>query len=160
MAGKTIKQVADVLGVSKTAIRNYMDDDFRAKYTEKDDKGVITITPDGYKLIALQLGRAEKLTETPESDFSETAENNENIVVPRSVWNMMMEQLKEKDRQLAARDKQLADLTDAVKSQAQSINADRHNTLADTLQAMLEASDPEPSEEQKKPGLLARLFGR
>lgn len=59
-------------------------------------------------------------------------------------------------RQLAARDKQLADLTDAVKSQAQSINADRHNTLAGTLQPMLEASDPEPSEEQKKPGLLAR----
>lgn len=44
---KTIKQIADEIGVSKTAIRNYMDDDFRAKYTAKDDKGVITITPMG-----------------------------------------------------------------------------------------------------------------
>lgn len=147
MDGKlTIKALADALGVSKTAIRNYMDDDFRAKYTEKDDKGVITITPNGYKLIALQLGRAEKLTESPESEFSETAENSENITVPRSVWNMMLEQLKEKDKQLAIKDQQLADLTDAVKAQAQSINADRHNTLAGTLQPMLSGGETPPAE--------------
>ena len=143
---KTIKQVADILGVSKTAIRNYMDDDFRAKYTEKDDKGVITITPPGYKQIALQLGRAEKLTETPETNFSETTENTENITIPHAVWQTVLDQLKEKDRQLAARDKQIADLTDAVKAQAQSINADRHNELAGTMQHVL----PEHSEPARK----------
>lgn len=122
---KTIKQLADELGVSKTAVRNYMDADFRAKYTEKDDKGVITITPDGCKVIAENLA---KPSETDRKGFVET----ELVTIPRSVLAAFERQLEEKDRQIA-------DLTAAVKSQAQSINADRHNALAGTMQQQLEA---------------------
>ena len=136
-AGKRIKQVADELGVSKTAIRNYMDDEFRAKYTAKDDKGVITITPDGCKLLSENIG---KQSENTEKNNPETG----NITIPLSAWQLMEaqlrekdEQLKAKDRQLDAKDQQIADLTAAVKEQAQSINVDRHNTLAGTLQPML-----------------------
>ena len=154
MDGKrTIKELADALGVSKTAIRNYMDADFRAKYTAKDDKGVITITPDGCKLLSENIG---KQAENSGKNNPET----ELLTIPRSVWQLMEDQIREKDEQLRVKDQQIADLTAAVKSQAQSINADRHNALAGTLQPMLGAGDPDPSEEQKKPGLLARLFGR
>lgn len=151
--GKTIKQLADALGVSKTAIRNYMDDDFRVKFTAKDDKGVITITPDGCKLISENIGKQAE----------NTAKNNpetELLTIPRSVWQLMEEQIREKDEQLRVKDQQIADLTAAVKSQAQSINADRHTALAGTLQPMLESSNPEPSEHQKKPGFFARFRGR
>jgi ERCC4-related helicase len=151
--GKTIKQLADALGVSKTAIRNYMDDDFRVKFTAKDDKGVITITPDGCKLISENIGKQAE----------NTAKNNpetELLTIPRSVWQLMEEQIREKDEQLRVKDQQIADLTAAVKSQAQSINADRHTALAGTLQPMLESSNPEPSEQQKKPGFFARFRGR
>lgn len=154
MDGKrTIKQLADELGVSKTWIRSYMDDDFRAKHTAKDDKGVITISPDGCKLLSENIGKQAENTgkSNPETEL---------LTIPRSVWQLMEDQIREKDEQLRVKDQQIADLTAAVKSQAQSINADRHNALAGTLQPMLEASDPEPSEEPKKPGLLARLFGR
>lgn len=153
MAGKTIKQLADALGVSKTAIRNYMDADFRAKYTAKDDKGVITITPDGCKVLSENIG---KQAENPGKNNPET----ELLTIPRSVWQLMEDQIREKDEQLRVKDQQIADLTAAVKSQAQSINADRHTALAGTLQPMLESSNPEPSEQQKKPGFFARFRGR
>jgi hypothetical protein len=154
MDGKrTIKQLADELGVSKTWIRSYMDDDFRAKYTAKDDKGVITISPDGCKLLSENIG---KQTENTGNASPET----ELLTIPRSVWQLIEDQIREKDEQLKVKDQQIADLTAAVKSQAQSINADRHNALAGTLQPMLENSNPEPSEQQKKPGFFARFRGR
>ena len=83
---KTIKQIADEIGVSKTAIRNYMDDDFRAKYTAKDDKGVITITPDGCKLLSENIG---KQSENPGKNNPET----ELLTIPRSVWQLMEERI-------------------------------------------------------------------
>lgn len=151
--GKTIKQLADALGVSKTAIRNYMDDDFRAKYTAKDDKGVITITPEGCKLLSENIG---KQTENTAKDGPET----ELVTIPRSVWQLMEDQIREKDEQLRIKDQQIADLTAAVRSQAQSINADRQTALAETLQPMLESADPEPSEQKRKSGLFAWMRGR
>lgn len=154
MDGKrTIKQLADELGVSKTWIRSYMDDAFRAKYTAKDDKGVITISPEGCKLLSENIG---KQTENTGNASPET----ELLTIPRSVWQLIEDQIREKDEQLKVKDQQIADLTAAVKSQAQSINADRHNALAGTLQPMLENSNPEPSEQQKKPGFFARFRGR
>ena len=122
---KTIKQLADELGVSKTAIRNYMDDDFRAKYTEKDSKGVITISADGCKLLSENIG---KQTENSAKEFSKT----ELLTIPKFIYDDLLEQLAKKDRQIS-------DLTEAVKSQAQSINADRYNELAGTLRHQLPA---------------------
>lgn len=142
---KTIKQMADELGVSKTAIRNYMDADFRAKYTAKDSKGVISITPEGCKLLSENIGKQEQSTA---NHFPET----ELLTIPKSVWDLMENQIREKDEQLRVKDLQIADLTETVKAQAQSINADRHNELAGTLQPMLQ--DPEKKE---KPGMIARL---
>lgn len=140
MDGKmTIKQLADALGVSKTAIRNYMDNEFRAKYTAKDDKGVITITPDGCKVLSENIG---KQTENTAKQFSET----ELLTIPRSVWQLMEDQIREKDEQLKVKDQQIADLTAANKELAQSINKDRANELAGTLQHML----PEHSKPARK----------
>lgn len=127
---KTIKQIADDLGVSKTAVRNYMDDDFRAKHTEKDCKGVVLVTPEGCKVIAERLGKTENIRkESPETAL---------VTIPRSVLTMLEEQIRVKDEQLAEKDAQIADLTAAVKAQAQSINADRHNELAGTMQKQLD----------------------
>lgn len=133
---KTIKQLADELGVSKTAVRNYMDADFRAKYTTKDDKEVITITPEGCEVIAQIF---EKRVESTPETSAETAL----ITIPRSVLQLLEEQLREKDNQIRSRDQQIADLTAAVNEQAQSINADRHNELAGTMQQFLPGTSSE-----------------
>lgn len=128
--GKTIKELADLLGVSKTAIRGYMTEEIRAKYTAKDSKGVITIDSAGCKLIAGLMERSDKLAEETENQFAESGENSGNVTIPRSVLEALEEQLRQKD-------KQIADLTETIKVQAQSINADRHNELAGTLQRQL-----------------------
>lgn len=133
----TIKALADTLGVSKTAIRNYMSDDFRAKHTAKDDKGVITIDPEGCKLLSENFG---KQAENPGKNSPET----EMLTIPRFIYDDLL-------AQLATKDQQISDLTATVKSQAQSINADRHNELAGTLQPMLTASQPAPVAEAAAP---------
>lgn len=144
---KTIKELADTLGVSKTAIRNYMDGDFRAKYTAKDDKGVITITPEGCKLLSENIG---KQAENTAKSIPET----ELLTIPRSVWQLMEDQIREKDEQLRVKDQQIANLTAAVNSQAQSINADRHTALADKLQPALAEHSEEP---KKKTGTFLKF---
>ena len=140
MENKTIKQLADEIGVSKTAVRNYMDDDFRAKYTAKDDKGVITITPEGCKVLSENIG---KQTDNTAKQFPET----ELLTIPRFIYEDLL-------AQLATKDKQISDLTAAVNAQAQSINADRHNELAGTLRPMLEDGTQEVPEQRKKTGLF------
>lgn len=92
---KTIKQLADEFGVSKTAVRNYLDDDFRAKYTEKDSKGVITVTPDGCKLLS------ENFSKQAESSAKNVAETDF-VTIPRSVLAMMERQIEQLQAELAA----------------------------------------------------------
>ena len=63
---KTIKELADELGVSKTAIRKHMNEDFRAAHTENLPGNVIGIDEDGCKLIA------ESLRKPPETRVRRT----------------------------------------------------------------------------------------
>ena len=91
---KTIKELANSLGVSKTAVRNYMDDDFRAKYTAKDSKGVITITPDGCKVLSENIGKQ------PENTAKNSPET-EMCTIPTSVLKTLQDQLAAKDEQIA-----------------------------------------------------------
>lgn len=90
---KTIKELADSIGVSKTAIRNYMDADFRAKYTAKDSKGVITITPEGCELLSENF---EKQPETTANNSPET----EMLTIPKFIYDDLQAQLKKKDDQI------------------------------------------------------------
>ena len=156
----TIKQLADVLGVSKTAIRKYLTTEFRANYVETTANKVILISETGCKLITESLQKSANLAETTANQFAETTENTANITIPLVVWNTLQEQLqekdqqlKEKDRQLAVKDEQINNLTEANKAQAQSINADRHNELLETAQLQLEAPG-------KKDSWFARFFGK
>lgn len=124
----TIKELADTLGVSKTAVRKHMSEDFRANYTEKDRKEVITIREDGCKLIAELMGRSDKLPQESENKFSETPET---ITIPRVVWIALEQQLKEKD-------KTIADLTATIRAQAQVVTQ-AQALHAGTLQQQLTA---------------------
>lgn len=137
MKQMTIKQLADKIGVSKTAIRKHLTDDFRENYTETAGNGVLTISSEGCKLIAETMQRTNKLLETSENHFTETTENIANITIPLVVWNTLQAQLEEKDRQLASKDEQIRNLTETAKVQAQSINTDRQNELAGTMKQLV-----------------------
>ena len=108
---KTIKQLADELGVSKTAIRKYMSEEFRQEHTETDRNGVITITQSGCKLIAEIIGNNRK----------PIAETNENTVpdvltIPREVWEALQ-------RELDSKNKTIADLTAALKEEQLNVKS-------------------------------------
>lgn len=173
---KTIKELADALGVSKTAVRKYMTPEFRCEHVETTGNGVITIDSDGCKLIAMHLQRTEKLAESTENKIPETAEiteNLENLVIPRVVWGALQEQLVAKDKQienlqaeLAEERKHSRELIDRVAvlaEQAQALHAGTIKTqlpAGDSEEELAVATDvaPNPEPEQRRPW-WKKIFG-
>lgn len=145
---KTIKELADALGVSKTAIRKYMTDDFRREHTETNRNGVITIDSDGCNLIAESMGKQWEQPKTIENMVPESDENTANVTIPRSVLTMLEEQLRQKDDQLKVKDEQIADLTATVRAQAESLQAAQALHAGTMQQQMLSdgGSEPVPAE--------------
>lgn len=152
---KTIRQLADELGVSKTAIRNCMDEEFRANHTAKDSNKVITITPEGCKLIS------EKFRKSPQSSENQLPKTGENQVSGDMVALLQttIEALRE---QLAVKDRQIEHLT-RLADQAQALHA---GTIK---QALPEGGSAEPAaavepapvatEPEQPKGFWRRLFG-
>lgn len=141
---KTIKQIADELGVSKTAIRNLMGEDFRAKYVQTDRKGVLTISPDGCKLISESF---RKVPQTTANQFPESTANQvsgDMTALLQTTIQALREQLEVKDKQLAEKDRQIADLTATVRAQADSLQA-AQALHAGTMQQMLPEAAPDGS---------------
>ena len=183
----TIKELADDLGVSKTAIRKYFTPEFRDKYVI-EEQGVLYIRNDGVNLIKnhkkekamrnpirnpignpleihktfnMEVETANQFAETKVETANQFAEtkvetaNQEVNKIDAEIINVLKQTIETLQRQLEIKDKQIADLTDANNHLAQSINADRHNELAGTMQQFLPVGESE-----KKKGFFAKLFGR
>ena len=124
---KTIKQLADELGVSKTAIRKYMSEEFRQEHTETDHNGVITITQSGCKLIAEIIGNNRKpIAETNENTVSDV------LTIPREVWEALQ-------RELDSKNKTIADLTAALKEEQSNVKSAQTLHAGTMGRQMLEA---------------------
>lgn len=151
MQNKTIKQLADELHVSKTAIRKYMTEDFRAKHIEIDRDKVITISPDGCKLIAEIIENNRKpIVETPENAVSADVLN-----IPREVWEAIHDQLESQKKQIEDYSERLKETTAALK-EAQETAGRAQALHAGTLQRQLqEPEEPKGTgQEKKKKGLF------
>lgn len=111
---KTIKQLADELGVSKTAVRKYMSAEFRKEHTETDRNGVITITQMGCKLIA-------EIIENNRKPIVETSENtvSDMLTIPREVWEALQGQLESQKTQIE-------NLTEALNKAHQIADQSQH----------------------------------
>lgn len=168
----TIRELADLLEVSKTAIRKYMTDDFRAKHTKVDHNKAIVIDPDGCKVVADAMGRTDKLFPPKEENTPKKEETDEYITIPRSVLSLLENQLREKDiqltAQLAAKDAQIADLVDTIKSMSHSVQS-AQALHAGTIQAQLGSAHGEDRDDaavsggtapapDQKPGVLRRIW--
>ena len=108
---KTIKQLADELHVSKTAVRKYMDEEFRSKHTEIDRNGVIVITPEGCKLIA-------EIIENNRKPIATTTENTVSadvLTIPREVWEALQAQMAEQAKTIETQRKQIDDYSERLK---------------------------------------------
>ena len=140
---KTIRELADSLGVSKTAIRNYMTEEFRRKHTETHRNGSITIDSDGCKLIAESMGKKWEESESIEKHFPESGENTENMTIPRSVWSFMEDRIKHLEAELSEERKHsrgLADELAKLADQAQLLHSG-------SIKQQLGAGEPAHGEE-------------
>ncbi len=103
---KTIKEVADHFGVTKTAIRKHMNDEFRKLYVETRENGTIYISEDGVKF----LESLRKPVETTENQFAETKPETPQTQNIEEIKALYQEIIKSKDDQIAdlkARNEQL-----------------------------------------------------
>ena len=119
---KTIKQIADELGVSKTAVRNKMTDEVKTKFAETLH-GVIHISEQGETIIKSMFVKIQSQT-----NFADVSANQFSGV--SAEVSAIIEMLQ---RELEIKNKQIEELTETIKIQAESINADRKNELAETI---------------------------
>lgn len=150
---KTIKQLADELEVSKTAVRKYMTDEFRAAHTAITAGGIITIDDAGCKWIAERLQKPSKSTANHEPETTENQVSVDMVKLLQSTIEALQQQLEVKDRQIA-------ELTETVKAQAQSISSAQALHAGTMQQVLSEPYAEAPSaddQEPKRAGLLGWL---
>ena len=129
MEQMTIKELAEKLCVSKTAIRKRLDDDFRQKYIETSADGIIMISPEGCNLIAETF---RKPAETYANQFPETTENTVSTLI-----EMLQTELKVKNQQIEELNARLAESNAALVAAQQTAQA-AQALHAGTIQQQLE----------------------
>ncbi|GAY72499.1 DUF536 domain-containing protein [Lentilactobacillus kosonis] len=135
----TIKEIADQLNVSKTAVRKHMDDSFRDTYTEKDGNKIL-ITDEGVDELKQQFANS-KATENETKNISDEndkadhqvtadhAQSDSNFPVANpEEYQLLSEQLDEQVKQLKAKDKQIAELHQLL-DQSQRLQLDVQKKL-------------------------------
>lgn len=118
---KTIKQIADELGVSKTAVRKKITPQIANQFIETIGNTVY-ISKDGETLIKSAF----------KNPIEKQVSSNQTQTVSTLVF-MLQTELETLHQQLKAKDIQIEKLTSTIKLQAESINTDRKNELAGTI---------------------------
>lgn len=172
--GKTVKQIADEIGVSKTAVRKYMDDNFKKQYTTQEgERSPIIVSEEGEAILKQKckgLSPANRFVETPETTEKQAVQtanqvNTELLNILQEDLKTLREQLAEKDSQITQKDAQIAEKDEQIKSLTETnknLSAANVN-LTDSLKASqaLNAADKKLLlEATSKRSLWSRIFGR
>jgi len=135
---KTIKQIADEIGTTKQAVQKRISREPLCTSIQpyiRTENGTKYIDETGEDLIKQAYGK----TVSTDKTIDKSIDNNHGE--DNTLYQILKAELEAKNEQLAEKDRQIERLTDTVKAQAQSINADRHNELAGTLQMQLTDSE-------------------
>ena len=116
----TVKEVADILGCSVQAVYNRLEKDFKPYLKIENGKK--------------HIDRAVLQLIQPQEDSSEFKTNFKEVLKLLEKQNeQLSNELSIKNKQIEELQKQNAELTSAIKTQAESINADRHTDLAEAI---------------------------
>ncbi len=159
--GKTIKQLADEIGVSKQAVT------YRLHQLEATKEyGILAVKEDGVLSVSLA---GERLIKSAFSENDRQTFGNKQPPKDRQTDTELLSVLKATidalNAQLAVKDRLIDALTETIKAQAQSIHADRQNELAGTLiegKRLIGGEESGPAGSPTPTGrrsLLSRLFG-
>lgn len=145
--GKTIKQLANEIGVSKTAIRNKLNDEIKTKFATTNGN-TLYISPKGESIIkAMFLTQIANQSQTV-SDFSKISSI---IKVLEDNTKLLQEQLKQKDTQIENLQDENKRLISALENTTLSLQASQ-TLQAKGLQLLTSPGDDEeqPKEAKKK----------
>lgn len=120
----TIKELADQLAVSKTAIRKHMDDEFRSTYTIKQGNKIL-IKDDGVEALKEQFKNSESGTENSTEDDSTAQAGTKD---GKSTTALLAETLEDQRKQIEEKDKQIHELHQLL-DQSQRLQLDVQNKL-------------------------------
>lgn len=179
---KTIKQIADEIGVTKQAIQKRLTREplctSLSPYISTDN-GTKYIAEIGESLIKQAFAKNEPTTASIDVAGNYTRVGvDASVDIPTDVHSdvysdiikILQENLNIVQKQIEVKDKQIEELTETVRLQAESINADRKNELAETLidgKNMLTSGDNADDDElkqkeiiQKKKPFFQRIFNK
>ncbi|WP_054671062.1 DUF536 domain-containing protein [Lentilactobacillus senioris] len=146
---ESIKDIADEIGVSKTAIRKRMTDEFRKTRTEKQGNKIL-ITDEGGVAELKEQFKASGITE------QDTAEDDDQVDLARQELGVLSEQLTSQSDQLKEKDRQIAELHKLL-DQSQQLQLDvqqrmkQLETSKAEVQAIETAEQPQ-ADSETKPG--------
>jgi predicted DNA-binding protein YlxM (UPF0122 family) len=151
---KTIKQIADELGVTKQAIfyrinKPPLSNTVKSLMSKFD--GVLMVSLDGEKLIRQAF--KEKIIK----DFGDKESSNFDDSFDGRTENILREMIQVLKQENEFLKKQVEDLTLTVKVQAESINYGRQNELAETI---VDRQQRLIGEQQPRKSFFKRLFER
>jgi predicted transcriptional regulator len=147
---KTIKQLADEIGVSKTAIRKKMTEEVKTKFAETVS-GTIYILPEGQELIRQAFSQGSAQTRFSGVSANQLPSISDEV---SSLISMLQVQLEVKDKQIEARDIQIGELTAALENTTASLHA------AQALHAGTMHKQLKSGAEDRPIGLWDRIFRR
>ena len=154
---KTIKQVADEIGVSKTAIRKYMDDAFKVQYTTQEGaKAPVLISDEGVEILKGKCKGKNTENQAVETTTNqvETTENH----TDSELISLLKAELETLNKQLETKDQQILELTETNRKLTES-----NENITKSLQAAqaLHAADSKLLLEAttRKP-FWSRIFGK
>lgn len=146
---KTIKQIADEIGVSKTAVRKKIEN-LGLQSSLRKNGNQFAIDEEQEKLIKSAFLQNETQTENANlvCDKSETS-----LQLVSDLVSTLQEQLREKDRQLEKQQQSIKELTAALENTTASLKAAQAlhaGTMQQNLLAEKEEAEPIENEKQKK----------
>jgi predicted transcriptional regulator len=148
---KTIKQIADEIGVSKTAVRNKITLEVQTKFAEKVC-GVVYISDEGERLIKTAFSEKR-----PQTKFAEVSANKFSQVSSEvsALITMLQKELDIKNEQIRELNARLAEANAAMQA-AQILHADTKNLLPAKQDDSADRTEPDAP----TIGFFSRIFGR
>lgn len=157
----TIKELAEALGVSKTAVRKHMSEDFRLRYTKTRANGVITIDSAGCNFIATIMGRNLVCVVSDEVESANQSENqvsDEVLKILKDTISTLQEQLQVKDAQISQLTAALENTTASLQEAQTSLRAEQALHAGSMKQLMDGSETAADKDEPERKGLFRRIF--
>ena len=137
---QSMKEIADKIGIDKQRVYRYIKKHNIIESGMQDNTKLYS--DDIFNQIKENLGKAE--SEAPREQEQKPTNTDDKILTILETTIQVLQ------NQLAEKDKQINDLTETVKTQAQSINALNHRELAETVQEQVYIQDTQQEQDNKK----------